>query len=161
MVLRSMLVSEPLEPAPSPPGQYVYVPGGEGAGSSGSLTSIERSTIQADGSLGAFSTYGQALSKPRNRLGFGILANRMYLFGGYDSSINQFGTGVDACNIDGNGDLGAFGNDTNCALAVGLENGTTIMTDTAAYYFGGYINSGTATRGLDTIQRAPIEFPIP
>jgi hypothetical protein len=138
-------------------GQYVYLPGGEGAGNAGSLTSIERSTIQADGSLGAFSTYGRSLSKPRNRLGYAILANRMYLFGGYDSTINQFGRAVDACTIDANGELSSFAADATCSLAVGLENGTTIMTSTAAYNFGGYVNSGPATLGLDTIQQAQIE----
>ncbi|MEB3187489.1 MAG: hypothetical protein VKP72_08630 [bacterium] len=133
---------------------FVYVLGGETTGQTG-LRSIERASLQPDGTLGSFTTYDKSLSATRNRLGYGILANKLYLFGGYNSSINNFGTEVDTSTIDAEGELSTFAPDSQCRLSSGLENGVTFMASNFVYYIGGY--NFQNTQGMTTVQRAVIE----
>jgi len=135
---------------------YFYVLGGEGPnqiGTVSSLNTIERATIGSDGSLGAFSLVSATLSQARNRSGYAVLADKLYLFGGFTGT--GFLTTVERGTISPTGELSGFGPDQVSTLAQGLENGVTIQVrDQAIYYIGGYNYQNTA--GVARVQKAPI-----
>lgn len=128
-------------------GRYLYMVGGEGFG--GQLNTLERATVNSDGTLGAFALDARTLSSRRNRMGSVVLADKIYFFGGFDDG---FLSAVDSATINADDTFGPFAITNTTSLVTGLENGVTFLTRNAVYYLGGYNGSI-----LNTIQRAPIE----
>jgi hypothetical protein len=128
-------------------GNTWYVIGGEDA--AGALSSIEKATVAADGSLGAFTTDARSLSVKRNRLTAVALSGTLYLMGGWNST---FLTAIDSATIGADDTLGAF-SAAAATLAVGVESGFGILRPTAAYYFGG--NNGSGVQNI--VQKATIQ----
>jgi len=140
---------------------YFYVLGGEGrvaGGAISSLATIERATINADGTVGPFSVVSTQLSQPRNRSGYAVLYDKLYLFGGFTGT--GFLTAVERGTISQTGELSGFGADSVSTLAEGLENGVTLqIRDQAIYYVGGYNYQNTS--GVPRVQKAVILRVLP
>lgn len=135
-------------------GNYFYLLGGETiVGSSESqLRTIERSEVGADGTLGAFSTLPTQLAVARNRSGFVLLFDRIYLFGGYTGTgfLKQLEQGT----IGTDDTLSDFKASADSTLVQGLENGITVAAGNSVYYIGGFNFSNQ--QGMNLVQRAPI-----
>lgn len=87
-------------------GDSLYVLGGFGAGGE-PLASIERATISADGSLGAFADAGVSLAKGRNAHQSAVIDSQLYVLGGQDTDGALEGT-IERASIQTDGSLGAF-----------------------------------------------------
>jgi Kelch motif protein len=85
---------------------FVYVIGGTN-GSSSALTSVERAAINADGTLGTFTTLSSHLVKGRLSHAAVVLDNAIYVIGGRDANLNALDS-VERAVINGDGTLGPF-----------------------------------------------------
>jgi hypothetical protein len=112
-------------------GSNFYIMGGEG------ISTIERVTINNDGTLGNFEKLAGTLKSARNRLSVIALNDRAYVFGGYYMG---YLTTVESATITNN-ELGAFDYANGITLPSGVENGTSLLTDKGAFLFGGYNGS--------------------
>jgi hypothetical protein len=126
-------------------GNYWYVLGGEG------LSTIERTVINPDGTLGNFEKLAFELPTGRNRLSVVALADTVYVFGGWNQG---FLTEVEVADITDN-ELGPFSTATT-VLEVGVEDGCALLTSKAVYLFGG---SNSQTGQTNYIQRGLIQAP--
>src|SRR5262249_5990363 len=85
---------------------FVYVIGGANANTS-ALTSVERAPINADGTLGTFTTLTSQLVKGRLSHAAGVLGDSIYVIGGRDGSLNALDS-VERAVINGDGTLAPF-----------------------------------------------------
>jgi hypothetical protein len=108
-------------------GSNFYIMGGEG------ISTIEKVTINSDGTLGNFQKLAGTLKSARNRLSVIALSGRAYVFGGWNSS---YLTTVESAPITNN-ELGAFDYANGITLNTGVENGTSLLTDKGVFLFGG------------------------
>jgi hypothetical protein len=130
-------------------GNSVYVVGGEAGGNQ--LSSVERATINADGSLGPFATVsGVNLNQQR----FGhisvVLGDFLYVIGGYASGGRL--TSVERAAINANGTIGPFATVTGVALNTGRNLFTGLVTGSYLYVMGGSGDSGA----IDIVERSAI-----
>lgn len=133
-------------------GSNLYVLGG----SSGSaLNSVERATIDADGSLGSFAIVpDNALKTARSDHTISVIRDFVYVVGGSGASILST---VERAAIDSDGSLGAFAIVPGSGLAVGRAGHTSAVVGSFLYVFGGATRSETgATIYLESIERSVI-----
>lgn len=122
-------------------GSNFYIMGGEG------ISTIEKVTINNDGTLGNFQKLTGTLQTARNRLSVIALSGRAYVFGGWNGG---FLTTVESAPITNN-ELGTFDYANGITLPTGVENGTSLLTDKGVFLFGG--SNGTVR---PYIQIAPL-----
>jgi len=168
-----------LYPAAIAHGGYVYVFGGYGGGNTNNnwsaRSSIERAAVNADGSLGAWTTLATTLSSARG--GMGIFspgpAGRLYLVGGETG----FGTTSQAAlatveSIDFSALDGAAAGTwrTEASLPAARRGAVTVGIQQRALVTGGFDASGQVTRtvfradvladGTITWSTDPIQMPV-
>ena len=132
-------------------GEFLYVIGGFGGSVPSRLTSIERATINADGTLGPFSIVpGVALNTGRNF--FSVVATDRYLYviGGFAGAGNG-GTGeVERAIIGADGAIGPFSQASGLLFGRGAH--ASAVVGNALYIFGGLGAEGH----LGNVERAII-----
>jgi len=128
--------------------RYVYIFGGlNPAGAA--ITSVERATVNPDGTLGSFSTQPVSLIQPRAYFASAVIGDYLYCFGGYNPSILN---SVERAPIRPDGSLapfqmygGGMPDAIECQRAVVAGN---------YVYMAGANTSGTGANGL--LYYAPI-----
>jgi hypothetical protein len=130
-------------------GDFLYVIGGYG--SSGRLSSVERASINANGTLGAFATVpGVTLNIARN-LFTALTTNRyLYIIGGASDAGEL--TSVERASIGGDGSLGPFTTISNGELIVPRISPASAVVGSALYVIGGRNNTTMVT----TMERTTI-----
>ncbi len=135
-------------------GPYVYVVGGE----NGEVAdpSVERATIQADGTLGTFALVpGIGLSSARHRHTATIVGNSLYVVGGGDSGTTMAFASVERATIDASGELSTFGPVAGATLTTGRMDHSAAIIGNTLYVVGG--GSGLAAGFTNTTtERATI-----
>jgi hypothetical protein len=130
-------------------GEFLYVIGGFGGSGPSHLTSIERATISADGTLGSFSIVpGVVLNT--GRVFFSVVATDQYLYvvGGL---VSNGGTAeVERATIGVDGSIGPFS--PASGLVYGRGAHASVVVGNALYIFGGLVAGGH----LNNVERAII-----
>lgn len=128
-------------------GRYVYVVGG--IGSAGALNSIERARVNADGSLGRFTTSSEVTLTTSRR------AHTSVVIGGYLYVLGGFGdrplASIERAAIGPDGSIGAFAIVPGVSLAVARQGHTSVVIGNMLYVVGG--SDGAP---LDSVERATI-----
>lgn len=128
-------------------GGYLYVLGG--VSSSGSLNSVERALINADGSLGRFvAVPGVTLATPRQGHTAVRIRNRVYVIGGFG---NGSLASVEYATIAEGGSLGPFTMLSDIGLMTARRNHTSAVIGNYLYVIG-----GVAANPLSSVERAVI-----
>lgn len=131
-------------------GNALYVIGGQAAGNLPSAA-VERATINADGSLGAFGVApGVALALARGGHSAAVLGGNIYAIGGLSPS-GSTGS-VEKAPIGPDGSVGPFAPVSDTALSIARTAFTTEMIGTWIYAIGGR----SAGNPVTTIDRASI-----
>ena len=130
-------------------GNSLYIIGGAGGG--GATSSVERSAINADGSLGNFAAVpAAALTTARSGHTISIIGDAVYAMGGARSGGAKL-AGIERATIQPDGSLGAFrGIDTN--LTQPRSGHTAEVVGDALYVVGGDSGSGP----IGSVERAVI-----
>jgi N-acetylneuraminic acid mutarotase len=129
-------------------GSFVYVIGGIGA-SHARLASIERATINDDGTLSSFTTVsGVALNTGRNYFTAVVTDSYLYVIGGLDDMI--LGTSIERATIGSDGSLGPFTPVANLQFGRGAHASPVIGN--AVYVIGGLL----AGAHVPAVERATI-----
>jgi Kelch motif protein len=132
-------------------GRSVYVIGG--ANSSGPRATLERASINPDGSLGGFAiVQGVALATARSQHMSVVLGNSLYVLGGLDAGNAPLGS-VERATIQPDGSLGPFAPVSGVALLTARSGATAAVVGASLYVVGGGGSSAT----LDTVERAAID----
>jgi Kelch motif protein len=130
-------------------GNLLYVIGGTGA-SGAALASIERATINPDGSLGSFTTVsGTNLFSARYGHSSVVVGNSLYVVGGTGNGVLD---SVERAAIGGDGSLGRFAAVSGVTLKTARYQHVSAVLGTALYVAGG---SGTGGI-LNSVERAAI-----
>jgi N-acetylneuraminic acid mutarotase len=130
-------------------GNYVYVLGGRTT--AGALDSIERATVNADNSLGPFTTVpGVTLAAARYGPTAAVVGNHLYVLGGIDGS--GFANSVEWATINADGSLGAFSIMPGATLVTARVANTTAVVGSYLYVLGGVSQNGR----LNNLERATI-----
>jgi len=120
-------------------GNYVYVFGGFGGSA---LNSVERATINADGSLEPFVTVsGVSLATARYGHTSTVVGNKLYVIGGTGSS-GVLGD-VEQATINADGSIGPFEAAAGVALSTARTGHSTVALGMALYIVGGVGASGS------------------
>ena len=128
-------------------GHFLYILGG--LSSDGSLSSVERATMNADGSLGAFGTMpGSNLATARRAHTSAVIGNHLYVVGGFGNALLN---SVEQAAIGADGTLGPFTLLPDVTLTTARQGHTSAVIGNYLYVFGG---SGAST--LNSIERATI-----
>lgn len=116
---------------------YLYHIGGW-SGSLGYLGTVRYAAINADGSLGSWTTSVNSLNTPRRFHGVAIYNGRMYVAGGQTSSTPTYTATIEYAVINSDGSVGSFSNTTTGldASAARTRFGFAIYND-IVYQFGG------------------------
>jgi len=123
-------------------GDFLYVIGG--FGSNDQLTSVERATINTDGTLGAFATVpGVTLNIRRNLITGFVTGPYLYIIGG-NNQVDGALASVERASIGADGSLGAFAISSS-SLIVPRGSHTSTVIGNSLYVMGGYTNGGHAT----------------
>jgi hypothetical protein len=126
---------------------YLYVIGG--LSDTGELTSIERASIDSDGSLGAFATISSgALLIPRISPANPVVGNALYVVGGRNSSAAI--TTMEHATINTDGSLGAFNPVQGIGPTMPRASHTVTSISDFVYLVGGDVNI------LDSVERASL-----
>jgi hypothetical protein len=133
-------------------GSFLYVLGGSDGSA---LNSVERTTIDADGSLGPFAIVpDSALKTARSGHTISVIRDIVYIVGGTGGSILST---VELAVINSDGSLGAFAIVPDTHLTVGRAGHTSAVVGSNLYVFGGATRSETgATIYLESIERGAI-----
>lgn len=110
----------------------VYLLGGYNG--SDNIKTVYTAPINADGTLGTWTT-GTSLPIAIGSAQAIVTKNRVYLLGGYSSSLTTLAT-VYTAPINADGTLGAW--TTGASLPGGLRSGQSIVTKNRVYLLGGY-----------------------
>ncbi len=130
-------------------GPALYVMGGDNGGS---RSTIERATVNADGSLGAFSAApGLRLAAARWLPSAVVLADSVVVTGGFDGRALA---SVERAAINADGTVGAFAAASGVTLTTARFSHTSVVVGNAVYVLGGATAMGVAT---DTVERAVIQ----
>lgn len=128
-------------------GGYLYVLGG--VSSSGSLNSVERALINADGSLGRFvAVPGVTLATPRQGHTAVRIHDRVYVIGGFG---NGSLVSVEYATVAQDGSLGPFTVLPDVGLMTARRNHASAVIGNYLYVIG-----GIAANPLSTVERAAI-----
>jgi hypothetical protein len=129
-------------------GNGLYVLGGTG---SGVLSSIERSTINSDGSLEPFAAVpGVGLTSSRTGHSIALVKNTVYVIGGSNS--NSVTASIERASITDDGSLGAFSPVDGVTLVTARADHTSAVIGNAIYVVGGSSNNGA----LASIEQAQV-----
>ncbi|MBU6427775.1 MAG: IPT/TIG domain-containing protein [Cyanobacteria bacterium REEB65] len=131
-------------------GNSVYVIGGYTAINANPVASIERATLNADGTLGSFNTVSSALTTPRWGEASVIIGNYLYVLGG-DNDVTKLSS-IERAPINADGSLGSFAT-VSATLAQPLTYFTCEIIGSYLYAFGGTNYYGS---WLTDVERAPI-----
>lgn len=129
-------------------GHHLYVLGG--AGSDGSLNSVEQASINADGSLGPFARVpGVNLVIARQAHTTTVIGNYLYVVGGLGdgSPLNS----VERAVIAPDGSLGPFETVADVTLMTARQSHTSAVVGSYLYILG-----GLGTESLNSVERAII-----
>ena len=121
----------------------VYVCGGSNG--STSTTNVYVAAINADGTLGSWST-DTALSLPVAYAATIITKNRVYLLGGHNGS--AYTSAVLSASINSDGTLGAWVSGT--AIPAALSGASVFTTKNRVYLMGGYGSAGIYTAVINS-----------
>ncbi|HEX4462039.1 MAG TPA: hypothetical protein VIA18_28875, partial [Polyangia bacterium] len=128
-------------------GDALYIVGGSDDG--GPLGSVERASIDADGTLSSFATVaGVALTTARAAHTSVVAGNSLYIIGGDDGVAMS---SVERASLDAGGALSGFGAVSGVTLATPRAQHATVVAGDSLYLIGGF-NGGT----LDSVERATI-----
>lgn len=128
-------------------GHFLYILGG--LGGDGSLSSVERATMNADGSLGAFGTMpGSNLATARRGHTSVVIGSHLYVVGGFGNALLN---SVEQATIGADGTLGPFTLLPDVTLTTARQGHTSAVIGNYLYVLGG---SGAST--LNSIERAII-----
>jgi hypothetical protein len=117
-------------------GPYLYVIGG---GNNGIVqNTIQRATINADGTLGAFTPMPTTLNTARGAHTATVIGNFLYVIGGTDGT-NQLAS-VERAPILPGGSLGSFTTLTAAALNTAREGHAVAVVGNRLYVVGGFKN---------------------
>jgi Kelch motif protein len=133
-------------------GDSVYVIGG----TDGSMLqgSVERATMNSDGSLNAFTIVsGVALITPRYYHGSMVVGNSVYVIGGFNTTRLA---SVERAVIKPDGSLGAFATVSGVALQTARDTPTIALVGSSLYVLGGNTTTPGTGGVLDSVERAPI-----
>jgi N-acetylneuraminic acid mutarotase len=127
-------------------GNYLYVMGGRNGGA---LSSVERATINADGTLGAFAVLPDVfLDTPRYEHTSAVIGNYLYVIGGTNGgSLNS----VERAVINPDSSLSGFTPVADASLRTARERHTSAVIGNYLYVVGG-IHGGS----LNSVERAAI-----
>ncbi len=128
-------------------GDRLYVIGGETAGTA--TSAIEVATINADGTLGPFSAYGNTLIDQRSGATTTLIGNTLYVVGGISESGMVLQT-IEAATVMPDGSLAEF--TAAPSLTTKRYGHTTQVIGNLLYVIGGHDESG----GLATIETSTI-----
>lgn len=127
-------------------GDSIYVLGGHSGGNA-FVADVEHATINADGSLGAFSISPDvSLATPRADFSTAVVGNYVYVLGGQDGTSL---TSVERATINADDTLGTFSTVPGVALTMARVQATVAVVGDYLYVIGG---AGAA----DTVERATI-----
>lgn len=129
-------------------GNYLYVIGGR-VNTGSAVNTIERATINSDGTIGTFSTLADTTSTARHGAALYVSGTYVYLIGG---GTNSGATAtIERAAINSDGTLGAFSSVSGATL-----NATRAWPATAV--IGGYLYlvGGINSVNLASLERAPI-----
>jgi Kelch motif protein len=131
-------------------GKALYVIGGND-GQFGAIGTVERATINSDGSLATFGTVsGVTLVTARQAHTSAVLGNFVYVIGGVDSSGVTLSS-IERASIAADGSLGQFTLLSDVALASARADHTSMVVGNYLYVIGG--GAGTA---VTSVERAAI-----
>ena len=132
-------------------GSSIYVIGG--AQSDGTkLGSIERASIQPDGSLGPFAIVPEvALATPHSDHATEVIGNALYILGGDVGRGVTLGD-VERFAIKPDGSLGPFPAGSGVRLATPRSGHRSTVLGNALYVLGGFTSTGSSS----SVERAPI-----
>jgi N-acetylneuraminic acid mutarotase len=136
-------------------GNHLYVVGGETAWSNSLLKSVERATINADGTLGNFSTVaGVSLVTARGHHTSEMVGNYLYILGGYglNGSSGSYVSSVERAAINPDGALGGLSTLASVSLATARTSVASTVIGNYLYVMGGANVGGYLT----SVERAPI-----
>ena len=122
----------------------LYMIGGAGQ------QSIDRARIEADGTLGAFTTVGAALSTARMSASSIVVRDQLYVIGGFSSASSVFDS-IEVAPVMTDSSLGAFTVVSTRLLRARADFATALV--------GGYlyvIGGSDGTTAIASIERAPI-----
>jgi hypothetical protein len=129
-------------------GNYLYVLGGY---ANGGLNSVERASIDADGSLGQLATVsGVTLAAARYNHTAAVVGNSVYVLGGLANSVTL--NSVERAIIAADGSLGAFAPVAGITMRSARNSHTAAVVGNYLYVLGG--SNGNVV--LDNVERAPI-----
>jgi hypothetical protein len=131
-------------------GNYLYVIGG--IGNSGTLNSIERATINADGTIGTYSTQAGTLVSPRNDLACAVIGNYLYVIGGSNAGTGM--NSVERATINSDGTIGAFSTVAGVTLVASRGYHTCAVIGSYLYVLAGF--TGTSWTPVTSVERATI-----
>jgi N-acetylneuraminic acid mutarotase len=132
---------------------HFYVIGGSQAGGGG-LQSVEQATINADGTVGAFTTLiGATLVNGRACHTATILGNHLYVVGG--ASNTSVFNDVEQAIINPDGSIGTFSSVLNVTLVTGRQCHSTAVIGNYLYVIGG-VRQLNIDNPLSSVERAPI-----
>lgn len=130
-------------------GNYLYILGGFGGGA---LNSVERSIINADGSLGSFAPAPSGtLTTARYGHTAAVLGSYLYVIGGAGSNGAAL-RDVERATINADGSLGPFASIPNATLTTARSAHTTAVVGNYLYVLGGVAGSNS----LNSVERAPV-----
>lgn len=115
-------------------GNYLYALGG--TGSTGDLASVERASINSDGSLGAFETVSDvSLVAAGFDQAFVLVGGNLYATGGLQNLVPS--NTVQVATVDGDGNLGNFAAVPGLTLATARGTHTANVIGNELYVLGG------------------------
>jgi N-acetylneuraminic acid mutarotase len=137
-------------------GRYLYVFGGTiGGGFPGTpLGSVERATIQDDGSLSSFADAGTALVTARFQHTTAVAGNHVYVVGGRGSG--GFLPSVESATIGPDGSLSAFTAVPGATLMQPRDAHASVILGNYLYAIGGNKGDSGTTDWLSSVERATL-----
>lgn len=132
---------------------HFYIIGGSSGGGAGTQ-SVEQATINADGTLGAFTpSTGVTLVSGRACHSATVLGNHIYVVGGASNTV--IFNDVEHAIVNPDGSIGTFATVLNVALVTGRQCHSTAVIGNYLYVIGGIRQLGI-DNPLSSVERAPI-----
>src|SRR3569623_165230 len=137
-------------------GDHLYLIGGINLVTLTSHLDVTVATVQADGSLGPFSTPSSvALTTARIGPSLAVLGDFLYVIGGQDPNNNNNGfTSLERAPIAADGTLGTFAAYTTASLSTGRYLASAAIVGSSIYVIGG---TGSGAAPLGTVDEAAVD----
>jgi hypothetical protein len=142
-------------PASAVIGNYLYIFGGTIISGGWTNTgSVERATINADGTLSAFSVVAGVTLTPRYIHTAAVVGDYVYVIGGATTGTDTLGAAVNVqrASIGADGSISTFATVPGRSLATPRNGHTSVVIGNYLYVLGGY-NAGA----LSSIERAELQ----